>query len=232
MNPVRKNPGQILTPRLSNANEQHSPTPYPKKLVTFSKLFWQTNQNVSIEVFRLSPAVFPDTLAVVSTNLDTGDEINRLYFDQMLLELLLRPTLEALEKKEVQATDKFNAPKTPTPELLKRHPNCLDNQSKVLQRFFENKAQMVDGVVKIRGLTTIELPENTNDFDLPQVRTKAMSFGSFDRMHKDLKENVSAFVVIVVVCVVCGVCGVCGVFVLCGVCGVCVVQCVVCVVQC
>ena len=191
MNPVRKNPGKILTPRLNNANEQHSPTPYPKKLVTFSKLFWQTNQNVSVEVSRLSPAVFPDTLGVVFINLDTGDEINRLYFDQMLLELLLRPTLEALEKKEVPA--KFNAPTpTPAPALLGRQPNCLDNQSEVLKRFFDNKAHMVDGVVKIRGLTTIELPENVNDFDLPQVRTKAMSFGSFDRMHKDLKENVSA----------------------------------------
>ena len=70
------------------------PTPYPLKIAEFTKLFWQTSTNVKFEVFRLNPRVFPGTLCLVPTDIDRGVELNRLYFDQVLLQILIRPDSE------------------------------------------------------------------------------------------------------------------------------------------
>ena len=59
-----------------------TPTPYPIKMATFNKLFWQTGTNVKFDLFRLNPAVYPSTLCLVPTNLDDGGELNRLFVDQ------------------------------------------------------------------------------------------------------------------------------------------------------
>ena len=68
-----------------------SPTKYPLKICTFTKLFWQTSTNVRFDLFRLNPQVYPSTLCLVPTDIDKGVELNRLYFDQMLLEILINP---------------------------------------------------------------------------------------------------------------------------------------------
>jgi hypothetical protein len=62
-------------------------------LCTFNKLFWQTGTNVKFDLYRLNPHVYPSTLCLVPTDLDVGGELNRLYIDQDLIELLLRPKM-------------------------------------------------------------------------------------------------------------------------------------------
>ena len=68
-----------------------SPTKYPIKICTFTKLFWQTSTNVRFDLFRLNPQIYPSTLCLIPTDIDKGVELNRLYFDQMLLEILVQP---------------------------------------------------------------------------------------------------------------------------------------------
>ena len=188
MNPVRA-PGKILTPRMPvTSSEPRSPTPYPLPIASFSKLFWKTGNNIKMELFRLSPGVFPDIICLVAVDLDSGEEMSRLFFDQMLLELLLRPQLDVA----AEGLDPNKSAEIPTPELLKRSVRCLDNQSAALQKFFEKKAHIVDGGIKIRGLAAVELPQldkETMANVLPKKRTKAVSFNSFETMHKTMEAN-------------------------------------------
>ena len=63
-------------------------------------------------------------VCLICTDMDQGEEMDRLYFDQMLLELLLRPQMTNVT--DVCSSDG-------TPELAKIRPaTILDDQSKAL----------------------------------------------------------------------------------------------------
>ena len=141
-----------------------TPTPYPIKIGSFNKLFWQTSTNVKFDIYRLNPHVYPSTLCLIPTDLDIGGELNRLYVDQDLIELLLRPSMASastsgsgLKKlNPIQKTSSSSTPLTNTTAALEpvtHDPAVLDKQSKLLCKFFEKKLQIRKAIAVNPALT-------------------------------------------------------------------------------
>ena len=190
---VKSRPVSLLTPRIASSDlDPNSPSVYPKIIMSFAKLFWQSGTNIKFELFRLAPTFFSQQVCLVATNLDTGEELERQYFDQMLLVLLLRPQMDISKNSNNDDS---------APQLAKEPPhNILDNQSKMLKKFFENKIHIIeDGTIRVRGLASIDHPSPNVGCDqmkaknaLPKIRQKAMTFDHFESMHNAMKVNMES----------------------------------------
>ena len=117
--------------------------------MTFSKLFWQTGQNLKFELLRLAPSIFLQQVCLVATDLDNSEEVDRAYFDQLLIIILLREQLD-------------DSMGMSTPMILGEQPphDILDDRSTMLKKFFEKKIHMneEDGTIQVRGLAAINAP--------------------------------------------------------------------------
>jgi len=216
MLPNLKRPGNISTSKIPpslSASEPSTPTLYPKLLVSFTKLFWQTSQNVQIQLYRLAPTVFTSQVCLVATDMEKGEELSRLFFDQMHLELLLLqpshlpPGVSSLDKHQKKFLPLIGASSTSAaipiaPDLARVRPyNSLDGESKALQKFFDIKLQLgSDGIFVVRGLPAMEegpIPiegsdENAIVINLPKRRKKALTYDQFEDMHKAMTKGMES----------------------------------------
>lgn len=173
---------RVLTPRTTPGDlDPSSPSIYPKCIMTFSKLFWQTGQNLKFELLRLAPSIFLQQVCLVATDLDNSEEVDRAYFDQLLIIILLREQLD-------------DSMGVSTPMILGEQPphDILDCRSTMLKQFFEKKIHMnkEDGTIQVRGLAAIDAPSPNVGTDVekaneavPLRRTKSKSYSNFVDMH-------------------------------------------------